>query len=67
MDAARRRKTILKRLGAASAPIPAAALGAELGVSRQIVVGDVALLRAPGPPGRPDPKRTRLNTSHTTK
>ena len=30
MDAARRRKTILERLGAASGPIPAAALGAEL-------------------------------------
>ena len=46
MDAARRRKTILERLGAASGPIPAAALGAELGVSRQIVVGDVALYAA---------------------
>ena len=52
MDAARRRKKILERLGAASAPIPAAALGAELGVSRQIVVGDVALLRAAGHPVR---------------
>ena len=52
MDAARRRKQILERLGAASAPIPAAALGAELGVSRQIVVGDVALLRAAGHPVR---------------
>ena len=38
MDAARRRKTILERLGAASGPIPAAALGAELGVFR---LGDI--------------------------
>lgn len=48
MEAARRRERILERLSAASAPVPAAALGSELGVSRQIVVGDVALLRASG-------------------
>ena len=43
MDVVRRRKTILERLDAASGPIPTATLRAELDVSRQIVVGDVAL------------------------
>lgn len=48
MEAARRRQSILARLEGATSPVPAAALGEELGVSRQIVVGDVALLRASG-------------------
>ena len=52
MDAARRREAILTRLSQASAPVPAAVLGEEMGVSRQIVVGDVALLRAGGQPIR---------------
>lgn len=48
MEAARRRERILDRLAAATGPVPAALLGSELGVSRQIVVSDVALLRAAG-------------------
>ncbi|QPL05383.1 MULTISPECIES: transcription repressor NadR [Actinomyces] len=48
MEAARRRERILERLNAAGTPVPASTLGSELGVSRQIVVGDVALLRAAG-------------------
>lgn len=48
MEAARRRERILDRLTAATSPVPAALLGSELGVSRQIVVSDVALLRASG-------------------
>ncbi len=43
-----RRKAILSQLQTASTPISATALAAELGVSRQIIVGDVALLRAGG-------------------
>ena len=39
---------ILTRLSGAQNPVSASALAAELGVSRQIVVGDVALLRAGG-------------------
>ena len=46
MNAAQRREKILQQLHGASAPISASALAAKLGVSRQIVVGDVALLRA---------------------
>ena len=53
MNAAQRREKILQQLHGASAPISASALAAKLGVSRQIVVGDVALLRAVPP----DPRR----------
>ena len=48
MNAAQRRECILTRLNSAGAPLSASTLAAELGVSRQIVVGDVALLRAGG-------------------
>ena len=48
MNAAQRRERILTRLNSAGAPLSASTLAAELGVSRQIVVGDVALLRAAG-------------------
>ena len=48
MNAAQRREKILKELDGAKAPISASVLAAQLGVSRQIVVGDVALLRAGG-------------------
>ena len=48
MNAAQRREVILKRLSEAEAPVSASVLAAQLGVSRQIVVGDVALLRAGG-------------------
>lgn len=46
MDATSRREAILTRLRESGTPISASTLGEELGVSRQIVVGDVALLRA---------------------
>ena len=48
MNAAQRREKILSRLTGAAEPVSASALAGELGVSRQIVVGDVALLRAGG-------------------
>ena len=48
MNAAQRRECILTRLSGAQNPVSASALAVELGVSRQIVVGDVALLRAGG-------------------
>ncbi|MDU0348076.1 transcription repressor NadR [Actinomyces sp. MRS3W] len=48
MDATARRQEILTRLEASTTPLAAAWLGEQLGVSRQIVVGDVALLRAAG-------------------
>ncbi len=48
MTSHERRAAILSQLQTASTPISATALAAELGVSRQIIVGDVALLRASG-------------------
>ena len=48
MDAAARRAAILSRLEQNDHPVSAAALAREFAVSRQIIVGDVALLRAGG-------------------
>ena len=50
MDANQRREAIIARLRATSTPVSASVLGKELHVSRQIVVGDVALLRAASTP-----------------
>ena len=48
MTSAERRARIFSRLTAADTPISAASLAREFSVTRQIVVGDVALLRAEG-------------------
>ena len=48
MTAQQRRQEIMAILEQAEAPLSAAALAGRLHVSRQIVVGDVALLRAVG-------------------
>ncbi len=48
MDAEARRAKIRQTLSRAAAPVSAAALAKDLGVSRQVIVGDVALLRAAG-------------------
>lgn len=48
MNAAQRRGRILEELKVAEGPLSATALAQELSVSRQIIVGDVALLRAAG-------------------
>lgn len=48
MEAASRRQAILDRLRTADRPVSASALAAGLSVSRQIIVGDIALLRAGG-------------------
>ena len=48
MNASQRRERILEYLKAAQAPLSATALAQKLSVSRQIIVGDVALLRAAG-------------------
>ena len=47
-NAMERREAVLERLRAAQAPVSAAALARQFSVSRQIIVGDVALLRAGG-------------------
>ena len=43
-----RRRTLLARLRRAKRPVSGSELAAELGVSRQVVVQDVAILRAAG-------------------
>lgn len=48
MEAASRRQAILDRLRTADRPVSASALATGLNVSRQIIVGDIALLRAGG-------------------
>ena len=48
MTAEQRRKNILEILTEASAPISASSLALQMKVSRQIIVGDIALLRAAG-------------------
>lgn len=48
MDAHERRYAVSQRLEQAEGPVSAAALAREFSVSRQIIVGDVALLRAGG-------------------
>ena len=48
MNTTERRKCILEYLRQAGQPLSATALAQKLSVSRQIIVGDVALLRAAG-------------------
>lgn len=48
MNSAERREAILKELSGADRPVSATVLANRLSVSRQIIVGDVALLRAAG-------------------
>ena len=48
MDAQERRQAIARRLERARSPVSAPALAREFSVSRQIIVGDVAILRAGG-------------------
>ena len=48
MTAEERRAAILQQLNEAAQPVSATVLAKSFGVSRQIVVGDVALLRAAG-------------------
>ena len=48
MTAAQRREKIYTQLMTAAAPVSATALAKQYGVSRQIIVGDIALLRAEG-------------------
>ena len=48
MTASQRREAILAALAQAEGPVSAGALAGRFGVSRQVIVGDVALLRAGG-------------------
>ncbi|MBQ5671776.1 MAG: transcription repressor NadR, partial [Oscillospiraceae bacterium] len=48
MNAETRRKKILEQLSASDKPVSATALAKMFSVSRQVIVGDIALLRASG-------------------
>lgn len=48
MNGEQRRKKIIERLSQSGTPVPGVALAKELAVSRQVVVQDIALLRANG-------------------
>jgi len=48
MDATNRRAKILEMINNDPAPVSASTLAKALGVSRQVIVGDIALLRARG-------------------
>jgi transcriptional regulator of NAD metabolism len=48
VEAKERRKQIKERLGKSDCPVTGAMLSKELGVSRQVIVGDIAILRASG-------------------
>lgn len=48
MNSEQRREQVLHLLKEKSQPLSASAIAKEFGVSRQIIVGDVALLRASG-------------------
>lgn len=48
MDADKRREQIIERLKNTSEPVVARTLAKEFDVSRQVIVGDIALLRASG-------------------
>ena len=62
MDAARRREEIRKILGRSREPVSAATIASEVHVSRQIVVGDIALLRAGGADIQATPRGYILQT-----
>ncbi len=48
MDTAQRRAAVLRRLTEAAGPVKASELAGEMSVTRQVIVKDVALLRAEG-------------------
>ena len=48
MKAAERRDAIIKKLKNSAEPLSGAALAQELGVSRQVIVQDISILRAQG-------------------
>ena len=64
MNASKRREQILDYLKAAETPLSATALAQKLSVSRQVIVGDVALLRAAGEGITATPRGYVLNRPH---
>lgn len=67
MNKTERNSKIIEILSLATKPISATALSRELGVSRQVVVGDIALLRAQGRQILSHPRGYILQKSNKTK
>ena len=65
MDAAQRRETIQKLLRESREPVSAASIAARVHVSRQIIVGDIALLRAGGADIQATPRGYVLQSQDT--
>ena len=66
MEATKRRDSIISILSQENRPISARNLAARLNVSRQIIVGDVALLRASGVDVIATPKGYELESASMT-
>ena len=56
MNAQSRREAIKMHLEQSQMPVSATALASQLSVSRQVIVGDIALLRASGAPIEATPR-----------
>ena len=56
MNAQSRREAIKTYLEQSQMPVSATALASQLSVSRQVIVGDIALLRASGAPIEATPR-----------
>lgn len=70
LTAEKRRAALIEQLSAAGAPVSASALAARFSVSRQVIVGDIALLRASGADISATPRgyvmdRARQGSSYT--
>lgn len=66
MNAEERRKEIIQALQQSENPLSAGALAAQFSVSRQIIVGDIALLRAGGSTIAATPRGYLLETKEST-
>ena len=66
MTGVQRRKKILEMLGQSSTPLSGGALGRRVGVSRQVVVQDIALLRTEGHPVLATARGYVLEVPHQT-
>ena len=64
MDSKQRRLEIIKHLQGSAAPVSATLLAGEFGVTRQIIVADIALLRAAGHPIASDTRGYTLRSNN---
>lgn len=65
MNSEKRRRELMKRLSLSTAPVSASTLAEELSVSRQVIVGDVALLRSAGEEITATPRGYVINRGHS--